>query len=143
MFGANIAHKKIEVLIEAVKILDNKNIDFELLIVGSPSSDLDKAYLVSLKEISSELVLKNKIIFKPSVPNYKAFEIYNSTRIFINLTPTGSFDKAILEAMACEIPVLVSNKTLLSIFPESIRNFCIFKENDSQELSRKYWLYFY
>lgn len=129
--------KKIEILIEAVKILDSEGIDSELLIVGSPSSDLDKNYLTYLKGISSELISKNKIIFKPSVPNYEAYKLYNSANIFVNLTPTGSFDKSILEAMACELLVLVSNKTLANIFSDKIRNICLFKEGDSQELSKK------
>jgi glycosyltransferase involved in cell wall biosynthesis len=130
--------KKIEVLIEAAKTLDNNGIDLELLIIGSPASELDRDYLVHLKDISSELISKNKIIFRPSVPNYEAYKLYNSGSIFVNSTPTGSFDKSILEAMACELLVLVSNKTLANIFSDKIRNICLFKEDDSQDLSEKF-----
>lgn len=129
--------KKIEILIEVVKILDSQDVDFELLIVGSPVSDKDRVYETRLKKVASELISKGKIVFQSSVPNYKTPEIYNSSVVFINLTPTGSFDKTTLEAMACGLPILASNKIFESLLPEAIKNFCVFKENNPQDLSQK------
>ncbi len=129
--------KKIKILIEAAKILDGQNMDFELLIVGSAASQKDKEYELELKETASDLIFRGKIIFQPSVPNYKTPEIYNSSNIFVNLTPTGSFDKTILEAMACGLPALTSNKMVGSLLPEKYRNTCVFKENDPTDLAEK------
>lgn len=129
--------KRVEVLIEAVKILDSQGVDFEVLIVGSPSSPKDKEYELKLKKMASELISKGKIVFQSSIPNYKTPDIYNNSAVFINLTPTGSFDKTTLEAMACGLPILASNKIFESLLPEAIKNFCVFKEDNPQDLSEK------
>lgn len=133
--------KKVEILIEAVKILDEKDIGFELLIVGSPVSEKDKIYYEMLKSISKNLILKNKIVFKSSVSNYKTPELYNSSIVFVNLTPTGSFDKTILEAMSCGLPVLVSNKTIEDMMPREYKDWVIFKEGDVNDLAKKISVY--
>lgn len=129
--------KKLECLIEAVKILDAQEVDFELLVVGLPISASDKVYYDKLRKMSDSLLSKGKIIFQPSVPNYKTPAIYCSSAVFVNLTPTGSFDKAILEAMACGVPVLVSNASFEEIFNQNLHEILMFKPNDSLNLSEK------
>ncbi len=121
--------KKIEFLIEAIEILYLRGIDFTLLIVGSPSdSKRDIKYYEDIKEKARKLVGLGRVIFKDSVSNREVVNIYNDTGLFINLTPSGSFDKTILEAMSCGLPVLVTNKVFLSIFSESVANLLIFKD---------------
>jgi glycosyltransferase involved in cell wall biosynthesis len=71
------------------------------------------------------------------VPNFAAPAIYNLHKIFINLTDSGSFDKSILEAMACQTPVLVSNKIYERIFGEDLKSLLIFKEKDAEDLAGK------
>lgn len=129
--------KKIEYLVEAAKILDKKGINFELLIVGSPISGMDKTYYENLIKLSKDLMSKGKIIFMPSVPNYKTPEIYNSASVYVNLTPSGSLDKAIFEAMACQIPAVVANKAFESIFPDELKGELVFKDEDSNDLAEK------
>ena len=53
--------------------------------------------------------------------------------IFVNLTPTGSYDKTTLEAMACESLVLVSNRS----YERKIDTRFIFLENNADDLARK------
>ncbi|MEK7673766.1 MAG: glycosyltransferase family 4 protein [Patescibacteria group bacterium] len=125
--------KKIEYLIEAVKILDKNGFGFELLIVGSPISNSDKLYYENLIRLSDDLISKGKIIFKPSIPNYKTPEIYNSASVYVNLTPSGSLDKAILEAMACQLSVIVANKMFINELKEEL----IFKDKDADDLAEK------
>ena len=129
--------KHIDYLVRAGKILDSKKIDFEMLIVGSPASLLDKKYELELKKISSELINSGKIVFKSSMPNYETPDIYNSSQIFVNLTPSGSFDKTTLEAMACETMILVSNKVFTDFFTEEIARLCMFAEKDFIDLALK------
>jgi glycosyltransferase involved in cell wall biosynthesis len=125
--------KKIEYLIEAVKILDKKGLDFELLIVGSPVSSSDKQYYENLIKLSGNLISNGKIVFMSSVPNYKTPEFYNSASLYVNLTPSGSLDKAILEAMACQLPVIVANKAFMHELKEEF----IFKDKNSDDLAVK------
>ena len=129
--------KKIGYLIEAAKILDNRGVDFELLVVGSPASEKDKAYESKLKNISVDLVSKEKIYFLPGVANHKTPSIYSSSGLFINLTPAGSFDKTALEAMACGTPVLVSNTVFKGFFSPEAQQICMFKEDSISDLAVK------
>ncbi len=125
--------KNLDVLIGAVKIIDKKGINFVLNIVGEVASDKDTSYFKKIKEISRDLKKKGKIRFLGSVPHYKAVEIYSQNEIFVNLTDSGSLDKTILEAMACETLVIVSNKSFCGILPEEL----IFKEGNEKDLVKK------
>lgn len=130
--------KKIEYLIEAAKILDSQGLDFKVLVIGSPgSAAVDREYELKLKKAAAGLLSKNMIEFKPAIPNHKTPEVYNSSSIFINLTPTGSLDKTTLEAMACEAVVLVSNKIFIDLFSEETAGRCMFAEGNSSDLSVK------
>lgn len=121
--------KKIEFLIEASEILYSRGIDFTLLIVGSPSdSKTDTKYYEDIKRKAKKLVDLGRVIFKDSIPNREVINVYNDTSLFVNLTPSGSFDKTILEAMSCGLPVLITNKVFLNIFSESVVNLLIFKD---------------
>lgn len=119
--------KKIEVLIDALQILKRKNIKFKAEIVGNCISR-DTDYLSYLEQKSGGLVLWRKGVAYLETPR-----IYNNFEIFINLTPTGSYDKTTLEAMACESLVLVSNRS----YERKIDPRFIFLENDAEDLAQK------
>ena len=120
--------KKIENLIKAAGVLNKKGVNFNLDIVGNPVNKEDFEYEARLKQIVGEGVL-----FLPAVKNREAPEIYNHHELTVNLTPTGSFDKVILEAMACERLVLVCNKSFEEVLPSKF----LFQEKDSQDLAKK------
>jgi glycosyltransferase involved in cell wall biosynthesis len=124
--------KNVDILIEAAILLDKEGMDFILNIVGEPG-EKDKEYFEKIKKLAKDLEKKGKIKFLGKVPNYKTPGIYNQNEVLINLTPSGSFDKAILEAMACECLVLVANKSFEGILPKEF----IFKENNINELVNK------
>lgn len=92
--------KNIHTLVEALKILDEKKINFEADIYGDPLPK-DEKYYGSLKTQVQNLDLASKVKFHPGVSNYKTPEIYNTHDIFVNLTPSGSLDKTIFEAALC------------------------------------------
>ncbi|MHB9019330.1 MAG: hypothetical protein ACYC3G_00430, partial [Minisyncoccota bacterium] len=74
-----------------------------------------------------------KVKLTPGIKNTEAIDLYNKYEIFVNLTPSGSMDKTIFEAMACESLVLVSNKSL----EDKINNKLIFKEGNFIDLAEK------
>ena len=86
--------KKPDLLVEALNILDKKGIDFVCDFYGNPTPDTGD-YFESLKNKVEKLNLKNKINFYKSVPNYETPKIYREHNIYVNLTPSGSFDKTI------------------------------------------------
>ena len=51
--------------------------------------------------------------------------VYGAHQIYVNLTPSGSFDKTIGEAMACGCIVVVANDAVREVVPERC-----FIEND-------------
>lgn len=122
--------KNVDVLIGAAK----KDARFRFLIVGDPTpgKKIEAEYLESIKKISPE-----NVRFKKGVPYIKTPAIYNQHQIFVNLTDTGSLDKTTLEAMACQVPALVSNRSFEKILPEDLRDILIFKEKDVEDLYRK------
>ena len=124
--------KYIEILIGAAFILEKRGVDFVLTIAGEPSKESEIAYADSIKKQAEPLVKKGKVMFTNGVPNYKTPELYNANAISVNMTPTGSFDKTIIEAMACESLVVASNKAVSDILPESFR----FREKDPDDLAK-------
>lgn len=131
------AVKNIDILVEAGKLLDKKNLDFKIFIYGA-STHADDPYFLQLKKDAEELVRKNKLEFLPPVANRLTPELYNRYKLFVNLTNSGSLDKTILEAMACETPVLVSNRFFENVLPQELS----FKERDSNDLVNrleKFW----
>lgn len=128
--------KNVDVLIEAADLLDKQGVDFILNIVGEPAED-ELGYFNEIKERTGNLETRGKIRFFGKVANYKTPEIYNQNDIFVNLTQAGSFDKTILEAMACQSMVLASNPVFEEIFSKDIREILMFKERDAADLAQK------
>lgn len=102
--------KRLEYLIEALLQLKAKAVPFKATIVGSPISVLDRQYEQSLKSKAQRLVEAGDLEFIPAVSQSKAIDFYHSHQIYVNLTPAGSMDKTIFEAMACELPVIINNQ---------------------------------
>lgn len=103
--------KKPDLLIEALNILNKKGINFICDFYGNPT-DGDVGYYESLQNLVKDLNLSEQVKFYPAVPNYETPKIYGQYEIFVNLTPSGSFDKTILEAAACGCLLVVTNESL-------------------------------
>jgi len=128
--------KNIHVLLEAANLLDKENVDFILNIVGE-AGEKDGRYFEKLKSLARNLEQKDKIKFWGKEPFLKTPEIYNQNEIVVNLTNSGSFDKIILEAMACEKPVLICNKSFLDILPDDLSRVLFFEEGSAVDLKNK------
>lgn len=125
--------KKLEILLRATEILLIKNIDFTLTVAGEPSKLSEYAYAKEIKKRAQPLIDQGLVSFVGAVPNYKTPELYNSHEICVNMTPSGSFDKTILEAMSCETPVIISNQSLRGSLPEEL----MFDESNASDLAGK------
>ena len=82
-----------------------------LRIIGTPFFDDDHAYLAELKDLTRELELADHVTFAGKVPNRLMVEEYRRCAVLINSSHTGSIDKVVLEAMACEKPALTCNES--------------------------------
>ena len=124
--------KNVEVFIEALNILDKEGVDFTASIYGD-SPEKDKEYYKKMSSLAATLEKKGKIIFHGSVSNSQTPLLYNQHELFVNATQSGSFDKTILEAMACGCIVVASNESLKNILPESF----LFDQGDAADLAAK------
>lgn len=124
--------KKPDILIEALNLLDKQEVSFQSLIVGDPLPK-DFLYYQSLKDRVEFLGLSDKVKFNSGIKNNETIIFYNKHEIFVNLTPSGAFDKTIFEAMACETLVVTSNLSLKG----EVEDRFIFSEGDYLELVEK------
>ena len=108
LFLARIApSKRVEMLIDALGLLKEENVPFTATIVGSPLPQ-DAGYYQSLKERMTKLGLDDRVTFVPAVPNHATPDLYRAHEIFVNTSPSGMFDKTLMEALACSCYVLTT-----------------------------------
>lgn len=126
--------KNIDVLIKAVSLMDERNV--ELVIVGKPYEGDDK-YLEYIKEEIERHGIQDRVHLVGDVLHTEVVEFYRRASVFVNPSTTGSLDKTVLEAMACEVPVITCNEAFADIFDDEMREKCMFKTGDYRELARK------
>ena len=124
--------KQIEVIIDALRILAERGIHFTANLYGDPTGR-DISYLGALRQKGASLVERGVLRWLPGIPNKRAAAVYNEHELFLSATPAGSFDKAVLEAMACEVPVISCNPSFRGLMPDAL----LFKEGDSRDLADK------
>ena len=122
--------KDYETLIEAVN--DIKNIDVQ--IIGAPALKKDHKYFENLKQLVRDKKLENYIKFLGPVSHSQISPYYQGCDLFINLGQTGSMDKAVLEAMACEKLVLTCNEAFIDFLDDQR---LIFQKKNPQDLAQK------
>ncbi|OIO17737.1 hypothetical protein AUJ29_00960 [Candidatus Kuenenbacteria bacterium CG1_02_38_13] len=126
--------KDIESMIKAVYELKEEGItDAKLTIVGDIGLASHQAHLGNLKNMVRNMNLDKQVVFTGPVPYTQVSQFYQRANLFINLSDTGSLDKAVLQAMACECLVLTSNEAFEKILSAEF----IVKKDEPNELSEK------
>lgn len=114
--------KKIKELVLLAKVLEERGINFIIKVIGCPVLQEDAIYLSEVKKNIIINNLNHRINFIGAVSNDELPLLLRSGDVFINLSSTGSMDKAILEAMSCGLNILTSNLAFKDILPQN--NFC-------------------
>lgn len=83
------------------KYPDNK---LRLMIVGEGSE------LINLKKLVDDLNMTNEVEFTGRIKYADIPHYHNRTDIFVNISEYESFGVSVIEAMACEKPVIVTNQ---------------------------------
>ena len=99
-------------LLKAVSLGDKQ---FKLFIIGSPTNNKDKKYKAELLDIIRILNLEENVKILPAMTMKDLSCWYRQCSILVNATPDGSFDKVVLEAMACKKLVLVTSNNFKEI----------------------------
>ena len=128
--------KNYETLIESVSILKGQGIDLKVEIIGLPGLISQINYFERLKQLVKERQVDDYIVFLGGLPQYDLVRLYQTADLSVNLCPTGSPDKAVLESMACALPVLAANETFRNDFG-LYADQLIFKHGDSDDLAKK------
>lgn len=127
--------KDYETIIKAIEILHDK-VDISVDIVGGAGLADQEVYFQSLKKIVEGSCLVDIINFVGAIPNNKILSYLQRADLFVNASHTGSLDKAMLEAMACGLPMLTCNEAIFD-FLQKYKDELIFEKKNYVELSDK------
>jgi len=109
---------------------------FRLVIVGGPASSRDESYVHRLHQQVKTLELEDIVAFEPPPSRDKLAAWYRRCAVHVNMTPTGSGDKVVWEAMACGKLCLVANegfKETLGIYADDF----LYTYGDSEQLAER------
>jgi len=110
--------KNLHLLIEAAAMLRRWQFDFELRIAGGPALGSNHSYLCRLEELIAHHDLREQVTLVGALPHRSLPGFYAEGDLFVNLSSTGSVDKAVLEAMGSGLLVLTSNEAFAPLLPE-------------------------
>ena len=98
-------------LLKAVALLRQEwSHPFRVVILGGPAGPQDEPYVRSLHRMVAELNLQDIVTFHPPVSMTQLPDWYRRCTVHVNMTPTGSGDKVVWEAMACGKPCVAANE---------------------------------
>jgi glycosyltransferase involved in cell wall biosynthesis len=101
--------KGIPVLIEAMKSVEKEVKDVMLLCIGGVPTWLPRGeYLDYLKQLVAKNELEGKVAFLGSIPQEELPAYYCLSDLFVLPSYYEAFPKVLVEAMACEKPVISS-----------------------------------
>jgi glycosyltransferase involved in cell wall biosynthesis len=127
--------KDYETLIQAISHLPSRAAVHVDIIGGAGTSEQEK-YFKEIKDLVQDRGLSDTIHFAGPVANRDILEILQTSDLFVNMSRTGSLDKAMLEAMACGVPVLTCNEAMLEVFGHYQKQL-MYQKGDSSELAKK------
>jgi len=130
--------KNYEILIGAIETLLGEKLrkKIEVNIIGAPQTEDESVYLEKLEKIVTDKKLESTVFFKGAIPNKEIVSHLQSADLFVNTSQTGSLDKAVLEAMACETLVVTTNEAFTEILG-NLDKYLIANTNSSAELAGK------
>ena len=105
--------KRIAEMIEAVKVLNLRGVRTTLTIVGASVTKEDEVYEKMIMDGAGP-----NVRFVGAIPHDQLPEKIAESDVFLNLSDTGSMDKAVLEAIAAGVPVVSSNAAFRDMLDE-------------------------
>jgi glycosyltransferase involved in cell wall biosynthesis len=104
--------KRIELLLGLLRVLP----ETQLTLVGVPITGEDKKYVDSLKIAIHNENLEDRVTMGP-LSQEELVHVLQRSSVFVHVSETA-LDKALLEAMACGIPVVSTSKAAPGTVPE-------------------------
>lgn len=126
--------KDYESMIRAVSDLsDQAKKNIKLNIIGDAGLSSQQSYFLNLKVMVEKMSLQNFVEFLGPRPNNEIPQYLQQSDLFINMSNTGSVDKAVLEAMASGCIVLTANESFAGILPKELMT----EKDNPKQLAQK------
>ncbi|KKU85158.1 MAG: Glycosyltransferase [Parcubacteria group bacterium GW2011_GWA2_47_9] len=115
--------KKVEIVGHGIDINKFSILNFQfsnklrIITAGRIAPVKNLEMLIKLKLLVKQKGLENTVSFVGPISYPQIADFYHEGDIFVNLSETGSLDKAVLEAMACGLSVITSNEAFKNILP--------------------------
>ncbi|HEY4493186.1 MAG TPA: glycosyltransferase [Candidatus Paceibacterota bacterium] len=109
------------------EIIDSTPAQYELVIAGAPITKQDYEYK---EHLTGKATFLGPVLYK-NLP-----DLYRRASLFVNMSTTGSIDKAVLEALACDTPVKTTNEAFLNM-PETDRREWVIENHSLKRLIPK------
>jgi glycosyltransferase involved in cell wall biosynthesis len=110
--------KRIIEMLQALDVLYARDIPFSFTIAGGPATPEDVRYGTFVNEQIAAKPYVHQVHMLGPVKHEKIPALLAQTDLFINLSATGSMDKAVLEAFAAGVPVVTSNEAFRDVLKE-------------------------
>lgn len=107
-FGRIAPSKRPDIFVEALGILLSRGVSFIGSVYGSALPE-HQSYRESLIARAEQLGLHDRVRFHEGVPNAGALALYAAHDIYVNVSPSGMFDKVLFEAAAAGCVVLATS----------------------------------
>lgn len=128
--------KNIDVLIEAVYLLQKKNIPVQLSLIGPAVTEEELREKNRLLKLIQKYNLDGQVTFPGGLLFEQLPLIFHRADASVNLAPTGGMDKAVLESMLSGTVTFVSNTAFHPLLGQYGKDL-IFSERDAVDLSEK------
>lgn len=135
--GRIVRQKDFDTFIESIAIAKKDIPNIVGLIVGGVRED-KLGYLESLQDLSCRLGVNDNIKFVGSQP--KIIEVYSISDIFVSATVSekmGNISRAIIEALALDVPVICTTNDRLIDIIEDGKNGAIIETKNAAQLAQK------
>lgn len=131
--GIFMPHRRLQDAIEAVSRLRSKGLPVRLLLAGSDRSFPE--YLNSLKVLAAQLKVTHEVTFAGKVGDEEISDFYCACDAFVFPNENQTWGLAVLEAMACGRPVLVSRGAAVHEVLTHSENALLFPPRDPDALA--------
>lgn len=133
--GIFMPHRRLQDAIEAVSLLVTRGAKVRLLLAGSERSFPE--YFRSLQEQAARLGLDGKVTFAGKVEDDEVRDFYCACDAFLFPNENQTWGLAVLEAMACGTPVMVSQGAAVHEVLTDNENAVLFPARTPQALAEK------
>jgi glycosyltransferase involved in cell wall biosynthesis len=128
--------KRPDVLIRALQQVHKKGIQFTATIVGN-ALPKDAAFAESLRALVAEggADFAQRVVFEAGVPHGDVPAVFQRHDMYVNLSPSGMYDKTIFESMGTGTITFTNNANLKGLFPADIERYFIYEEGSVDDLA--------